>query len=380
MIYRQYVPKYIRKALKAKQLDAPDKALAAGELEILETLYRAHQKGGPDAAQQAWDNLLELSPEKAKLLESKLQNEKVLYHIDDLDEIPPVEWIIPNIIARNSLNEIHGAPNVGKSLFALDLASKIAQTEPVIYVAAESLSGYRSRCNAWIEHNYCKPQHLFLYGQAVNLLDNAQVLAFLEQMRENITPDPALIVVDTLARCMGGGDENSAKDMGKVIENCDLIRNQLGASILLVHHTGKNSAYERGSSALRGACDTMIHIDTDNNIMKIRNVKQKDARLFADMEKAILEVAGSVVIGDVTEEIRNQAQIGKNELDILIIMNTSIFQTSGITHTQIKENTGISGGTLTRSLSALKESGYISQNAKREPYFITPEGQSILKR
>lgn len=44
-------------------------------------------------------------------------------------------------------------------------------------------------------------------------LDGADVDALLEVIGELDTP-PALIVVDTLARCMVGGDGNAAKGMG----------------------------------------------------------------------------------------------------------------------------------------------------------------------
>ena len=34
--------------------------------------------------------------------------------------------------------------------------------------------------------------------------------------------NPCLFVVDTLARSFGGGDENSATDMGVFVRNCDI--------------------------------------------------------------------------------------------------------------------------------------------------------------
>ena len=49
-----------------------------------------------------------------------------------------------------------------------------------------------------------------------------------------------MIVVDTLARAMPGSDENGAKDMGLVVEQCDRLRDAFQCLTLLVHHTGKD--------------------------------------------------------------------------------------------------------------------------------------------
>ena len=45
--------------------------------------------------------------------------------------------------------------------------------------------------------------------------------------------------LDTLARCMAGGDESKTADMSRVVEACDLIRVKTGAALLIIHHTGK---------------------------------------------------------------------------------------------------------------------------------------------
>ena len=59
-----------------------------------------------------------------------------------------------------------------------------------------------------------------------------------------------MVVIDTLARCFGGNDENDARDMGAFIEGCDVIKQKTGATVLVVHHSGKDEGKgARGSSA-----------------------------------------------------------------------------------------------------------------------------------
>ncbi len=77
-----------------------------------------------------------------------------------------------------------------------------------------------------------------------------------------VTGQPVrLIVVDTLARCFGGNDENDASDMRAFIEDCDVIKHKTVATLLVVHHSGKDDTKgARGSSAFRAALDDELNI------------------------------------------------------------------------------------------------------------------------
>lgn len=70
-----------------------------------------------------------------------------------------------------------------------------------------------------------------------------------------------VLVIDTLHTATTEADENSAKDMGKVLHSCRWASSKLGCAVILVHHTNKNGVLERGSSALRGGMDFMIKIE-----------------------------------------------------------------------------------------------------------------------
>jgi RecA-family ATPase len=71
-----------------------------------------------------------------------------------------------------------------------------------------------------------------------------------------------LIVIDTVARNFGGGDENSAQDASKFIAHCDTyLRERFNCSVVLVHHSGKKGDVARGSSAFRAACDQEYQVE-----------------------------------------------------------------------------------------------------------------------
>ena len=104
--------------------------------------------------------------------------------------------------------------------------------------------------------------------------------------------EPVLIVLDTLARCFVGGEENSARDSGLLIAAASTIQRQTEAAVLLVHHTGKtNLDIERGSSALRDAADVMIRQKKDlSGLIRVSNDKQKDADEFPPVSCRLCEV------------------------------------------------------------------------------------------
>ena len=106
------------------------------------------------------------------------------------------------------------------------------------------------------------------------------------------------VVFDTLARCSIGADENSASDMSRVVQACDRIRAELDAHVFLNHHSRKDGATERGSSALRGAADTIFALAKSDDLLTLRCEKQKDGEEGAPLRLTLRPVGdtGSCVV------------------------------------------------------------------------------------
>ncbi|NCC59287.1 MAG: hypothetical protein EOM17_17005, partial [Synergistales bacterium] len=92
---------------------------------------------------------------------------------------------------------------------------------------------------------------------------------------------PLLIIIDTVARSMVGGDENSAKDVSIFIDRVDALRRKYGSSALLVHHSGiMDKGRLRGSSAWKGALDAEYLISSsgpEGLLVTVECKKMKDA-------------------------------------------------------------------------------------------------------
>ena len=207
----------------------------------------------------------------------------------DLADLPAPTPIVHGLLDLDSVALVYGRRATYKSFLAVDWTSSVAlgerwhgarvESAPVINVVAEGASGILQRYGAWqTEHaplrQLAGPDRLLILPEAVNLMSPAAVGAFAEAAAEM---GAKLIVIDTLARCMVGGDENSARDAGIAIEQLDVIRRRTGACVVVVHHTGKDlTAGGRGSSAFEAAVDTVLEIATVDDVMTIRCTKQKN--------------------------------------------------------------------------------------------------------
>ncbi len=86
-----------------------------------------------------------------------------------------------------------------------------------------------------------------------------------------------ILVVDTLAQVTAGANENSGEDMGRVIAHCKTLHAVTGATIVLVHHSGKDSSRgARGWSGIKGALDAELEVSRNENDRMMTISKLKD--------------------------------------------------------------------------------------------------------
>jgi len=187
-------------------------------------------------------------------------------------------WIIKNVIPNANLGVIYGASGSGKSFFAFEMAAAIARgiewrgnkttKSKVCWVAAEGQEDMRKRVAGYCLHHKIDPKeltNLYFVANAPNMMELTDARALVKQIR--LQGEFDLVVMDTLAQVMPGGNENSGEDMGKVLGHCKEITRLTGAMVELIHHSGKDeSRGARGWSGLRAACDfefEVIRADED---------------------------------------------------------------------------------------------------------------------
>jgi hypothetical protein len=198
-----------------------------------------------------------------------------------MDESWRIEGILPS---SAQLIQIFGPPDRYKSFIALDMALSVAAGIPyhghpvdpcnVLYIAAEGAAGVLKRVMTWRVHHGIGQLNNFTILPLPCILDSEDdVRAFIKDIA-TLPQKPCLIVVDTLARSMLG-DENSTKDMNRVVYACGRITESIGAQVLLVHHTGKDvSKGSRGALSLEGATDVQFEVKGNGTLSAAMHCKR----------------------------------------------------------------------------------------------------------
>lgn len=208
------------------------------------------------------------------------------------------EWIIPGLIPAKGAIVVYGKPKSFKSFLALDLALGIAAGEetfgsrpiqgPVVYAAGEGEANIaRKHVPAWrIAKGRSDDFPFYVVPRVPHVITgvegkDAETAELVRQIKARGIK-PSVVIIDTMARAIGGLEENSAKDVGVFVAACDYIRDELGCAVIVVHHSGKDGTRgSRGSNALEGAFDTVLEVK--------RHEKSMHVALFVRDQRSALE-------------------------------------------------------------------------------------------
>lgn len=223
---------------------------------------------------------------------TKRRNGLSLRRVGEISIRPPV-FLVRDLVETDGLALLFGDPAAGKSFVALDLAASVAtgrafhgqpvKAGPVIYIAGEGHNGIGRRLAAWEAHTGEKLNSapLFISTAGASLLSHESFADVMSDLAEAAVEagTPALIVIDTLARNFGPGDENSTPDMNKFVAAVDRLRAPYpGSVVLIVHHTGHgDKSRARGSIVLRAALDAEYRVEKVGDSVVFTNTKMKDA-------------------------------------------------------------------------------------------------------
>lgn len=179
--------------------------------------------------------------------------------------------VIDEVLPSAGFGVLYGESGAGKTFAAVDMACHVAAGLPwrgkpvekgvVVYVAAESPESVKRRLWAWKEHHGVKELPVLVVQSTVDLLNGStDLLVELVKATANDHGRVAMVVIDTLARAMTG-NENAPDDMGRFVNAGSVIREAGAAVVMVVHHTGKDTAKgARGHSCLRAASDFELEV------------------------------------------------------------------------------------------------------------------------
>lgn len=245
----------------------------------------------------------------------RYKNPIAIQSFGDLLSLDAPQWQIQDYIPNSSICTLYGAPGCGKSFVAQAFALSTALGEAwngrevaqggALYLACEGVAGIPKRVQAWVaHHNLAIPEDRyndvpFYYTTGFNDLRGPGATTDLIRAIQHDLGDRGkslkLVVLDTLSRTLGGADENSAGEMNMALDQLDRVRDVTGATILILHHTAKSGLHERGSSVLRGACDTMMRLEDKDSHRLLIVDKQRDWEEAEPLQLFIKPVQDSMV-------------------------------------------------------------------------------------
>lgn len=285
----------------------------------------------------------------------------------ELESIPPIEWLVDHLLPGGAASALIGPAASGKTFVAVDLALSIAAGLPwcgrnvsqgdVLYVAAEGHRGLRMRELAWKEANGVDtvPRIGFIC-EPVQLLHRSDIDSLLLAI-DRFAAEPKLVVIDTFARCFLGGDENSATDVGLVVETMRQLQEKTGTSVLVVHHSRKGDTVERGSGALRAGLEAVINVAKDGPHVAISCSKMKDAAEFSDVDLLLVSHRDSCVLRPVSDDSPDLL-LDETRKTVLKLLDAS-----GLRHGQWEQlaiQKGVSEPTFNRSRKILLKLGLVT--------------------
>jgi hypothetical protein len=179
------------------------------------------------------------------------------------------EWLVRGYLEPDCLAVLFGDSSAGKSFLAIDLACHISQGMKwrgkktkkgvVLYICGEGKKGLQKRFKAWHDYHGLPMGKVAVRPTKTALCDRESVAALMAEINQflaGMNEKPVMIVVDTLNRNFGLGNENDSKDMTAFVEGMDTLREATGATVLVVHHCGHGAKERsRGSIVLHNAID-----------------------------------------------------------------------------------------------------------------------------
>lgn len=304
---------------------------------------------------------------------------------DDIKNIPPPTPLIDGWLDLDSTAVLYGSSGGGKTFIAIDWALSVSTGSwwmrnavhqgPVVYVVAEGASGIGMRVTSWqTDRRVHTAGDIRWVTIPINLFTPDWTAAFVEYVTE---VQPALVVFDTLARSMVGGDENLARDVGIVVDNADKVRRVSNACVLIVHHSGKDEAAgARGSSALKAAMNTEVEVKTSDGVIYLKATKQKDSATDGDLRLSLDVVGDSCVL----HPYRGGAAVPDGAIQMLADL-ISICDEDGVSSSVWRRSTDVAERSFYRWQKQLVEDGLAAKHGSRSAarYIPTEQGVSVIQ-
>ena len=330
------------------------------------------------------------------------EGKAVVYTLNEMLNFPPPRWLIEGLVPEGTMTGLVGAPGVGKSMIALDWALCVATGMPwlgvypvqqgfALYIAAEGHSGLSIRAQAWLakyersarQANFgLVKDRIFVTGVASTSEDSrTEYETLFTRIEDEMQSAPKLVVIDTLARCLEG-DENESQAMGHFVNGAEQFIERYGSTVVVVHHKNAVGGRERGHSSFRGALGALHFLDKTKveGLLALKTEKQRDAKELDPIGLRQEQVGTSAlfVAADLPAkgEKTGTGPAPMRKLDMLAVLGAA---EEGYSFSEWRLATGIPRRTFFRRLSQLVKDGEVVKDPGTSRYTVSVSNLDIAE-
>lgn len=223
----------------------------------------------------------DLNTDLTKLTGSLSPENRFMLHTaaEALEPQSPIEWVVERLFAKGSVAMVVGDPGSKKTYSMIDLAVCVAmgipwlgfstKKAPLLLIDEESgLRRINQRlgdvmrghgADGSIPIHYVSLARFNLRSQSGRICNSTDLSILEEKIQETRAE---MVIIDALADIMPGADENAVKDVQPIFMGLRQVADDTQSAIIVIHHANKGGDY-RGSSAILGALDIMVRVQSE---------------------------------------------------------------------------------------------------------------------
>lgn len=357
----------------------------------LSQIVEASATGWGATTERAFSIATEVAEYAAAETAAETPAPKLYQLISDLtaEALPIPNQGLDGIYPHGGLVTLYGPRGIGKTFLGLGWGfghtvgawqGRRAVLGPAVHILSEGRGGLGVRVRAQKEYLGLEGEAgVYFIPTAVPMLNVVEVDRLIATI-ETLAAPPALILWDTLSRTFVGGDENSSKDMAEYVAAVDRVKERVGGTAVVLHHTGHSTERERGSSVLGGAADTIIAMRERDGAIELVCEKQKDAPPFPTIPLTLQAVGASCVVKLHDAPWSNAGFLSIVERQALRSLH-DCFLADGATTTAWLKASEMVESSFYKARKSLVERDFVAQKrqGRGARYSITPEGVGMLK-
>lgn len=313
-------------------------------------------------------------------------------------DIPPVSYLVKNIVKEGGLVMLFGERGVSKTWFTYLVAKAVADGESLlcyqvprkgrVLIVDGEMSGaeMQTRLSSLNIRNksgirvLCS-EILYLEDKPISLFD-VRDQSRIEDLFDGLEEDgwkPDLVVIDNLSSMSGGANENDNSEQQPLLNWLVQTRHR-GIAVLMVHHAGKNGS-QRGASRREDLLDTVISLKSLGD-----NARPDQGPSFK-VEFTKTRGPSPVPLSVEVQMIRDERgywvptyEVAKRSVPSWAKMLRCVFEHGPITQSKAAHKLGVSLSQVSKDVKRLRSMGALQAGKQGQPIEFYLGGKEMLKQ